>query len=479
MSGSSRAFPSNAPSGTITFVFTDIEGSTRRWDSDRRAMEAAVRTHDALVRTAIAGNGGHVFKTIGDAFCAAFSKPEDAVAAMFQAQRALAVQDFSSVDGLRVRVAIHTGTADERDDDYFGPTVNRVARLLSVTHGGQVLLSGVTGDLVRGALPDGATLHGLGRHRLKDLSHPENVYQLAGPGLTAEFPPLPTLGNYRNNLPVQTTSFVGREAEVGEIEALIRRHRLVTLVGAGGIGKTRTSIHAAADLIADYPDGVWFVELAPLSSGDFLASTIAQTLGTSLPDGDPTMNLVKRLEQKRSLLVFDNCEHIVDSVARIVGAILRGCPEIRVIASSRQALGIGGESVFRMPSLSSRSAVALFADRARACDGRFTLTDENEPIVYRHLPPARRDRAGYRARRRAGEDPHATSDPRPAGRALPRAHRRQPRCFAASANAPRAHRLELRSPRRPRTHAPATRRGLRGRLPSPRRGRGRRRSGPR
>jgi predicted ATPase/class 3 adenylate cyclase len=381
MSASPHRAPSTVPSGTVTFVFTDIEGSTQRWDRDRHAMQDAVRKHDGLVRDAIAAHGGHVFKTIGDAFCAAFSKPEDAVAAVFGAQQALAAEDFSPVGGIRVRAAIHTGTADEREDDYFGPTVNRVARLLSVTYGGQVLLSGVTADLVHGTLPAGASLRGLGEHRLKDLSRPEHVYQLVGPALIAEFPPLRSLGSHPNNLPIQTTSFVGREAEVAAIESLVRQHRLVTLVGSGGIGKTRTSIHAAANLIEEYPDGIWLVELAPLSSGEYLASTIAQTLGTSLPDGDPTANLVEILKPKRALLVLDNCEHLIDSVARVVGAILRGCPHIRAIASSRQALGIGGESVFRMPSLPNQTGVALFAERARASDNRFALTPENEPVV--------------------------------------------------------------------------------------------------
>ena len=229
------------PTGTVTFAFTDIEGSTQRWDRDRAAMQDAVRRHDALMQTAIAQHSGYVFKTIGDAFCAAFARPEDAVAAILDAQRTLGVEDFSRTDGLRVRAAIHTGTADERDGDYFGPALNRVARLLAIGHGGQVLVSGVTTDLVQGALPAQATLRDLGEHRLKDLARPEHVYQLLAPDLAADFPPLRSLRVLPNNLPLQLSTFVGRETEIVEIATLIEKHRLVTLVGSGGVGKTRLS----------------------------------------------------------------------------------------------------------------------------------------------------------------------------------------------------------------------------------------------
>jgi predicted ATPase/class 3 adenylate cyclase len=386
------------PSGTITFVFSDIEGSTQRWDRDRAAMQDAVRRHDALMRAAIGSHNGRVFKTIGDAFCAAFSKPEDAVAAMFDAQRALAAEDFSAVDGLRVRAAIHTGTADERDNDYFGPAVNRVARLLGLAYGGQVLVSGVTSDIVAGSLPPQASLRDLGEHRLKDLSRPEYVYQLLGPGLLAEFPPLKSLGTLPNNLPPQLKSFVGRETEIAEITALISQHRIVTVVGSGGIGKTRASLHVAANLLDGSGDGVWLIELAPLSSGDYIPSTITQTMGLSLAgEGDPLENLVATLASKHALLVFDNCEHLVEPTARVIGALIRGCPNVHVLASSRQGLGLEGEITYRLPSLGVPAeveasqlgleeakrypAVMLFADRARASETRFELTAENAPIV--------------------------------------------------------------------------------------------------
>jgi predicted ATPase/class 3 adenylate cyclase len=392
------AAASNTPSGTITFAFTDIEGSTQRWDRDRAAMEAAVRRHDVLMREAIAAHNGHVFKTIGDAFCAAFTRPEDAVAAMFDAQRSLGVEDFSAIDGLRVRAAVHTGTADERDRDYFGPAVNRVARLLGIAHGGQVLVSGVTSDLVQGSLPPQASLRDLGEHRLRDLSRPEYVYQLLGPDLIADFPPLRSLDALPNNLPHVATSFIGRENDVAEITTLLAKHHLVTLVGSGGVGKTRTSLQVAANLLDGSGDGVWFVELAPLAAGELIPGAVASAMGLTIPtDGDATQHLVRALHNKRALLVFDNCEHLVEASARVVAAIVRGCPQITILASSRQGLGIAGEATYRMPPMttprgpegaslsaadaSRYTAIALFAERASASDNRFTLTDENAPIV--------------------------------------------------------------------------------------------------
>jgi predicted ATPase/class 3 adenylate cyclase len=390
-----RETPGQLPTGTVTFVFTDIEGSAQRWDRDRAAMERAVRRHDELVRAAIVEHGGHVFKTMGDAFCAAFARPEDAVAAILEAQRALLVEDFSATGGLSVRAAIHTGTADERNGDYFGPAVNRVARLLAIGHGGQVLVSGATTDLVQGDLPAKASLRDLGDHRLRDLTRPERVYQLLAPDLVAEFPPLRSLDALPNNLPLQLQSFVGREAEIAEITALIDKHRLVTLVGSGGVGKTRTSLQVAANMLDGSGDGVWFIELAPLASGDYIPTTVAQALGLTLAaEGEPLENLVRALKSKHALLVFDNCEHMVEPAAHAIAVILHGCPKIKIVASSRQGLGIAGEETYRMPSLDlppendilsadaiRSAAVALFVDRALTADKKFVLTDENAPIV--------------------------------------------------------------------------------------------------
>jgi len=385
------------PTGTVTFAFTDVEGSTRRWDRDRAAMQDAMRRHDVLLRTAIAAHDGFVFKTIGDAFCAAFARPEDAVAAILDAQRAFGAEDFSQVDGLRVRVAVHTGTADERDGDYFGPALNRVARLLAIAHGGQVLVSGVTTDLVQGALPSQASLRDLGEHRLRDLARPEQVYQLLAPDLIADFPPLRSLNTSSNNLPLQLTTFVGRESVIADIAALIEEHRLVTLVGAGGVGKTRLSLQVAANLLDGSGDGVWFVELAPLSSGDYIPSTVAKAVGVTLAsEGDSVENLVRALKAKNALLVLDNCEHLVEPAARATSAILHGTPKVKVLASSRQGLGLAGEATYQVPSLGlpgkdephtsvidvlRYESVALFIERARAASTTFSLTGENAPIV--------------------------------------------------------------------------------------------------
>ena len=370
------------PSGTVTFVFTDIEGSTQRWDRNGAAMESALRRHDELLRAVFRRHRGHVFKTIGDAFCAAFARPQDAVAAVLDTQRSLAAEDFSAVDGLSIRAAVHTGTADERDGDYFGPSVNRIARLLAIGSGGQVLVSGVTADLVRGNLPAQTSLRDLGEHRLRDLARPEHVYQLVAPDLAADFPPLRSLDRLSNNLPLQLSSFVGRETEIAQIISLLEKHRLVTLVGSGGVGKTRTSLQVAANLLDGSGDGVWFIELAPLASGDFIPSAVAQALGFALPiEGDPLANLTQTLKAKHLLLVFDNCEHMVEPAARVIAAILRECPRAKVLASSRQGLRIGGEATFRMPSLDVSAAVSLFADRARGVDDRFEVTNENEPII--------------------------------------------------------------------------------------------------
>ena len=384
------------PSGTVTFAFTDIEGSTARWEQHPHEMERAVRRHDELMRSAFTSHGGHIFKTVGDAFCVAFWRPADAVAAILDAQRALAAEDFKPVDGLLVRAAIHSGTADERDGDYFGPAVNRVARLLAIGHGGQVLLAGVTAELVQGALPSQATLRDLGEHRLRDLARPEHVYQLLAPGLVADFQPLRSLDVLPNNLPLQLKSFVGREKQIAEISALMAKHRLVTLVGSAGVGKTRTSLQVAAGLLDGSADGVWFIELAPLSSGDYIPSTVAQLLGITPPsEGDPIENLARALKAKRALLVFDNCEHLIEPAGRVISAILRECSKVRILASSRQGLGIEGEETYRMPSLDvplaadrlgasqaiNSAAIALFVERALSADKTFTLTDENSPVV--------------------------------------------------------------------------------------------------
>jgi len=396
---SSSAWASEAaalPSGTVAFLFTDIEGSTVRWDRDPAAMQHAVRRHDELMKAIIAEHAGHVFKTIGDAFCAVFWHPSDALAAAVHAQRALAETDFAAVDGIEVRMALHVGSSDERDGDYFGPTLNRVARLLAIGHGGQVLISGSAAELADQQLPPGITLRDLGEHRLKDLTAPERVFQLLGAGLQAEFPKLRSLGLFDTNLPQQLSSFVGRENEIAEIERLLKEARLVTLFGAGGLGKTRCAQQVGAAVLEQFGDGVWFVDLASLGDPSLVPNEIAAIFAVrELPNRPMLETLTAHLERKHALLLLDNCEHLIGEAAKTAATILSGCPKIKIIATSREALKIAGEVVYQMPTLSvpgasgklatddalTYGAIALFDDRARTANNRFTLGDDNVAIV--------------------------------------------------------------------------------------------------
>ena len=270
------------PTGTVTFLFTDIEGSTRLWERDSSAMRSALARHDEVLRSAIESSGGHVFKTMGDAFCAAFPTAPDALEVALSTQRALLVDEEGGEAGpLLVRMALHTGAAEEREGDYFGPPLNRVARLLSAAHGGQTLLSLPAQELVRDLLPVGVELRDLGEHRLKDLARPERVFELLAPELPADFPPLRTLESRPNNLPMQPTLLVGRQREVEEVRGrlLAPEVRLLTLTGPGGTGKTRVALQAAADLLDEFEDGVYFVALATITDPTLVASTIAQVLG--------------------------------------------------------------------------------------------------------------------------------------------------------------------------------------------------------
>jgi predicted ATPase/class 3 adenylate cyclase len=384
------------PTGTITLLFTDIEGSTQHWETQRAAMPDALRRHDELIRMAIQSHGGYVFKTVGDAFCSAFARASDGIAAAADAQQSLAAQDWSAVGELRVRMALHSGSTEERDGDYFGPTVNRIARLLAVTHGGQVVVSASTASLLRGVLPEGTELRDLGEHRLKDLVETERVWQLAAPGLAEAFPPLRSLKALPNNLPRQLTPLIGREDVLAEIEPLVREHPLVTLVGTGGVGKTRVALQVGADLLDGSGDGVWFVDLAAVSDPSLLTGTIGAALSVREQQGRPLLETLQHyLKSKRLLLILDNCEHVVEETAQIADAILHACAEVRVLATSREPLRIHGEQVYRMPSLavphetdalragdaSQYGAIALFAQRASGSDAKFRLTDENAPII--------------------------------------------------------------------------------------------------
>ncbi len=388
------------PTGTVTFLFTDIEGSTKLWEQRPEAMRQALARHEDLLRSNIEDHEGYVFKTVGDAFCAAFPTANDALEATLAAQLALAAEPWEMPTPLSVRMALHTGAAEERGGDYFGPPLNRVARLMAAGHGGQVLLSTATRELVQDALPPGATLRDLNQHRLKDLGRPEQVFQLLHPALAADFPPLRSLDNpdLPNNLPQQPTSFIGREKQVEEVEALLGRTRLLTLVGPGGAGKTRLSLQVAADLLTGDGDGVWLVELAALSDPALVPQAVADVLGVQEQAGKPIQQtLVNALKAKRLLLVLDNCEHLVAACASLTADLLRACPDVHLLASSREPLNVAGEQVYRVPSLSMPDpkraqtleslsqfeAVRLFIERAQAVRPSFAVTNGNAPAVAR------------------------------------------------------------------------------------------------
>ncbi len=391
------------PSGTITFLFTDIEGSTKRWESHGDQMRAAVESHDAVLRAIFESHRGYVFKTVGDAFCVAFFSAPEGVTAALEAQLALAKEDHSSVGGIQVRMGLHTGNADERSGDYFGPTVNRVARLMSVGHGGQILLSDSTRMLVRGELPADVSLIDLGSHRLKDLAQPEHVWMLAATGLPSQFPSLTSLDAFPNNLPIQITSFRGREQDLVDLKTLLDEHRLVTLHGPGGMGKTRLGVQAGADVLEQFPDGVWLVDLAALRYPELASSVVSKALSINQPQ-DRTVDeaIVLALKRKKALLIFDNCEHVIEDAAKLVDSILKQCPDIHILATSRQALSLTGEEVVRLQPLGvpepkavvtaqnamAYSAIALFVDRALAVNKSFALDDDGAHTVgeiCRHL----------------------------------------------------------------------------------------------
>ena len=385
------------PTGTLTFLFTDIEGSTTRWEHHPDAMRVALARHDALLRTVITAHGGVVFKMVGDAVYTAFAVAADAVTAAVAGQRAVAAEEWGEVGPLRVRMALHTGAAQSRDEDYFGPTLNRVARVLSTGYGGQILLSTVTYELVRDSLPAGASVKDLGEHALKDLLRPEHVYQLVIPNLPTEFPPLKSLERHPHNLPVQPTPFIGREQEVSTICQRLRRPevRLLTLTGPGGIGKTRLGLQIAAELADQYPDGVFFVNLAPVSDPDRVASAILQTLGISDLSGQPPLTLLTAaLKDKQMLLLIDNFEQVITAAVQ-VAELLAACPKLKIIVTSRVVLHIRAEREFALPplslpnpkhlpdlvTLSQYEAVALFIERAQAVRPDFQVTNANAPAV--------------------------------------------------------------------------------------------------
>jgi predicted ATPase/class 3 adenylate cyclase len=378
-------------SAIVAFLFTDIVESTRRWETDPEGMGAALRRHDAIVRATVAPHRGHVFKTIGDAFCIAFLDAADAAHAALDVQAALTGEDFSAIGGLAVRMAIHAGVVERRDDDYFGQPLNRVARLLGIGHGEQILITPAAVALARDRLRPDVRLDDLGAHRLRDIATPERVSQLSVPPMRARHPELRSLGRGVTNLPLQITSFVGRDADVAAVVARVEASRSVTLVGPGGVGKTRLSIAVGQKLLERYPDGVWFVDLAPLSDSKFVAAAVAATLDVRVASSSTaTDEIVNALAGKRVVLILDNCEHVIETGVELARELMRRCEGLRIIATSREPLSVSGEFVYRLETLAvpgpkvasateamTFGAVELFVDRARAIDARFALSDAN------------------------------------------------------------------------------------------------------
>ena len=387
---------SSLPTGTVTFLFTDIEGSTGllRELSDRYAD--ALADYRRLLRDAFLASDGHEVDTQGDAFFVAFPRARDAIAAAIAAQRAVFAHAWPGGAGLRVRMGLHTGEPLSADTGYVGMDVHRAARICAAGHGGQILLSETTSVLVAEDLPEGVSLRDLGEHRLKDLTRPQHLSQVVASDLPVDFPPLKSLNVFPNNLPTQLSSFIGREQEIVEVKGLLSKTRLLTLTGPGGAGKTRLSLQVAADVLEDFTDGVWLVELAPLSDPNLVAQTVASAINVREQPGRPILaTLCDYLQRKHLLLVLDNCEHVLAACARVADALLRASPNLRILATSREALGIAGETSWRVPSLSlpdperlpslerlsTYEAVRLFIDRAVAVLPTFTVTNENAPWI--------------------------------------------------------------------------------------------------
>jgi predicted ATPase/class 3 adenylate cyclase len=354
-----------APTGVVTFLFTDVEGSTRRWETDADGMREALAAHDKVLRATIEAHGGWLFKHTGDGVCAAFASPKAAVEAAVAAQREL---------GLPVRMGLATGEAELREDDYFGAVLNRAARVMAAGHGGQILLAESTAGLL-----SRVDLIDLGSRRLRDVPIPVGVFQVQAPGLRTDFPPLRAVDASPGNLRAATTSFIGRECEVAEVEAAIKAHRLVTLTGVGGVGKTRLAVEVAGQLADEFPDGVWFFDLAAVTDPAAVPDAVASVLGiTQQPGRSVAESVAAALEGRVRLLVFDNCEHVRDTAADLVEAILAASATVKIVATSREGLGVVDEQLWTVPSLdvdtgTDSAAVTLFIDRARTVAQRFSL----------------------------------------------------------------------------------------------------------
>jgi predicted ATPase len=363
-------------------------------------MRLALARHDDVVRSSVESHGGWVFATVGDGFGAAFDRAGDGLGAALEAQDSLGSEGWPEGCVLRVRMGLHSGEAEERDGDYFGSAVNRAARLMAVAHGGQIVLSQATADLAVEALPEGAGLRDLGVHRLKDLSRPERIFQLDQPDLPVEFPPLRSLDVRVHNLPVQRTSFIGRQEELKAVKRLLGEERLVSLVGSGGCGKTRLALQSAAEALDDYPEGVWLADLAAVAEPGAVATEVAQIFALKEGPGMSAADaVVAYMAAKRALLILDNCEHVLGEAAELVDRLASSCPALGILTTSRQPLNLPGEVAWRVPSLSvpedrlgeigsaviaeltACEAVQLFVDRATRTRPGFALSEANSAAV--------------------------------------------------------------------------------------------------
>jgi predicted ATPase/class 3 adenylate cyclase len=390
--------PAWSAAQTLTFLFTDIEGSTAMLQRLGGSYAEVLVGHHEIIRSGLAAHHGREVDTQGDAFFAVFAAPSACVAAAVEMQRALSAHRWPADYPVRVRMGIHSGEAAQTPVGLVGLEVHRAARIAAVAHGGQIVLSAAAAALLSDSLPAGASVRDLGLHRLKDLGRPERLFQLDADGLPTAFPPLTSLDNpkLRNNLPAQPSSFIGRDAQLAEVHRLLDGSRLVTLTGAGGAGKTRLGLQAAAGLADGSGDGVWFVDLAPLQDGDLAAAATASVLGIREDPGRPiTETLVDAVGDRSLLVLLDNCEHLIDACAKLADALLRGCPNIVLLTTSREPLGIDGEQVYRVPSMvtpaegdgvdviRSAEAVRLFTDRARQQGARLSWDPEAAEVAGR------------------------------------------------------------------------------------------------
>ena len=387
------------PTGTVTFLFTDIEGSTRLLQQLRDTYADVLVECRRLVRTAIQERGGQEVDTEGDAVFAAFPSAREALIAAVTAQQSILRHPWPDGAAVRVRMGLHTGEAHVAESGYVGMDVHRAARICAAAHGGQILISDVTQGLVTRDLSDGVRLRDLGEHRLKDLAHPHRLFQVLAPDLSTDFPPVRSLDAHPHNLPIQLTSFIGRGREIAEVKRLLGAARLVTLTGSGGAGKTRLALQVAADVVEGNSDGVWLAEFAPIADPVLVPKTVASAMNVpEQPGRDMTETLVDALRPKALLLVLDNCEHLLAACRDLAAALLRTCPQVRILATSRQGLGVPGETLWRVPSLSVPEdttrlpppdklllfeAVRLFVDRAVMIDSGFMITSENAPALAR------------------------------------------------------------------------------------------------